>query len=106
MDRLLSHLLDRPRDRNVFLLPALVLPGVLLTDGLTGQRNDLATGHRAELRRMATSIEISEALEAPAQEPRSPALDSLDGNPQSCPDRAGATPSGAGQDDPSPCRVT
>jgi hypothetical protein len=36
-DRLLAHVLEGPRDREVLGLPAAVVPGVLLPDRLTGQ---------------------------------------------------------------------
>src|SRR6266852_9349103 len=79
-DRLLAHVLDGPRDRDVLWLPASVVPGVLLPDRLTGQRDDLAAGHRVEFRRMAPAREIPKAFEALAQESASPALDAPDGD--------------------------
>src|ERR1700680_1973912 len=105
-DRLLPHVLDGPRDRDVLGLPAAVLPGVLLTDRLTGQRDDLAAGHRAEFQRMAPAGEIPKALEALQQESPAPALDAPDGNPQAIRDLTRAAAFGARQDDPRPRRVT
>ena len=105
-DRLLAHVLDGPRDRDVPRLPAAVLPGVLLTDRLTGQRDDLAAGHRAEFQSMAPAREIPKALEALPQESPAPALDAPDGNPQAIRDLTRAAAFGACQDDPRPRRVT
>jgi hypothetical protein len=101
-----SYLLDGPRDRNVLGCPTAVRPGVLLTNRLTGQRDDLAAGHGAEFRSMAVARKISKPLEALPQESASPALDAPNGNPQAIRDLARAATVGARQDDLRPRRVT
>jgi hypothetical protein len=98
--RLLAHVLEGPRDRDVLALPAAVLPGGLPTDRLTGQRDDLAAGHRAEFQCMAPAREILKALEVLTQEPPAPALDAPNGDSQAIRDLTRAAAFGARQDDP------
>ena len=80
--RLLSHLLEGPRDRDVPGLPAAVRPGVLLPDRLTRQRDDLTASDRAERQGMTTARQIAEPLEALAEESSSPAFDAPPGDSQ------------------------
>jgi hypothetical protein len=55
---------------------------------VTGERDDLAAGHEAERQRMIPAREVSEALEAFAQESASPALNAPDRDPQTFRDLA------------------
>jgi len=60
-DGFLAHVLQGARDRDVLRLRAAVRPGALLPDWPTGQRDDLAAGHRAEF----WSMDGAEGLPAP-----------------------------------------
>ena len=100
--RLLSHLLEGPRDRDVPGLPTAVRPGVLLPDRLTRQRDDLAASDRAELQGMTTARQIAEPLEALAEESPSPAFDAPHGDSQAARDLTRASAFGARQNDPRP----
>ena len=105
-DGLLSDLLERPRDRDVLRFPAAVSSGVLLTDRLTGQGNDLAAGDGVELRGVAATRKISKALKTFAQESTAPTLDASDRNAQARGDLLRASAFGARHDDPRPSGVT
>ena len=100
--RLLSHLLEGPRDRDVPGLPAAVRPGVLLPDRLTRQRDDLTASDRAERQGMTTARQIAEPLEALAEESSSPAFDAPPGDSQAPRNLTRASAFGARHDDPRP----